>query len=136
LHAEESLIEMSAMTRAKYVAVSFSIIIAMSVLVVLYQTRTIDSRIFGVVGLAVMATGAIVWFLLFRPEKARTDGSGPTTVTDSQGKKAKYITIMLIWVLACLWVNRDGPWFPKLVGVSVCVLFLIVKFGRKYIKTS
>ncbi len=135
MHADRVTHDMStAMNRTKSVAVYACTSVAMATLVLLFLAGVMDSRSFAVDGLAVITLAAIIWFLLLRHERARTDGFGPTTVTDSQSRdKAKYVRVAIIslWLVVSLWVTRAGPWLPRLVGAFVLVLLLIAAVRRK-----
>jgi hypothetical protein len=112
--------------------------IVMVTLVFLLLARVVDWQIFGIANLGVMIVTAIAWHLALKRESPHTDGFKPTTLTDSRNRdRAKYIRVVVasVWLVVSLWLTRGGPWFPRLAGASVLVLFLIATITRKRTET-
>jgi hypothetical protein len=113
-------------------------VIAIATLVFLLLAGVIDWQVFGIANLGVMIVTAIAWHLVLKRESLHTDGFKPTTPTDSRNwDRAKYIRVVVasVWLVVSLWLTRGGPWLPRLVGVSVLVLYLIATITRKRTET-
>jgi hypothetical protein len=127
------------MSKTTAIAVTVATVLAMSTLVLLFLAGLVDSRSFGFGGLAVMTIGAVAWYLLFKRERARSDGSKPSVLAVSPisaNAKRVRVAIILLWFLIATWDTRHEPWPPRLVGSFFLGLILIGTLLRKTTDTK
>lgn len=108
------------------IAIVVLMALTLAALVYVFVNGHLTSRGFAIGCLSIISAACLAWYVLFLKFPVRSDSHGKIIVkTDrnSRPQRPIFIAILLLWICLSLWLTRHGPWIPRLIGVSVLVLF-------------
>ena len=99
-------------------------LIIVGLLAALAVGGVLTPRGFGITGLAALILCGLIWYVAAKSVRPLN-----TSVILNQGTKTNdkglYIRVAVVLVLLAFGATAEGPWWPKLIGASVLMLYLI-----------
>ncbi len=99
------------------------LILALIALTGLEVAGIVTPRVFAILCVAAMMIASIVFY---RVLKTPASASGPNEREIGSNKRKRWyvLSVALLWLVLATWLTRGEPWLPRLVGVSVVILFV------------
>jgi hypothetical protein len=117
----------------RVLTVAVAEMVALVILVLLFAFEALTLRGFGIAVLAVMITAAILFTLVFPRAKKDAELAGVAATAQTMSARKRYILagVLALWLMFFLWMTREGPWVPRLIGACFLSLLVIGLFIRK-----
>jgi len=97
-----------------------------AVLAALLTGRMLTPRVFGIAGLFTLAVCGYAWY---RASKSYVSTNAGLSQRRSPTWKDKRVYLrlapFLIVLILAIWASRGGPWLPRLIGMSMLLLFCV-----------
>lgn len=121
------------MKNKRVLAVFVATAVALATFGLLFVMGTLNPRSFAIGCMLVMAASTIIGtFLLIRSNVTLDNPSAAaSSVQKSNRKKYLQAAAFVLYLGGSLWITRDGPWVPRLIGASMLTLFAIGTILKK-----
>jgi hypothetical protein len=97
-----------------------------ALLVALVAGGILTPRGFGVAGFATMALCGFIWYRAWKAYSSVNTGISERQDSTWRAKEVYLRLAPYLIVLAfALWATRGGPWLPRLIGVTMWLLFFV-----------
>lgn len=98
-------------------------LIIVGLLAALAVVRVLTPNGFGIAGLAALMICGLIWYVAAKSVRRPLNTSVVSNRGTKTNDKGLYIRVAVILVLLVFGAAVDGPWWPKLIGASVLMLY-------------